>query len=848
MSYRRCVLHKTFSILIFLSVALFSQSALARQDVVVLKIILNDMDLGATFVVMADKGDVWVSREFLKRSLLKEGVGKSVKYSGESYLSLKSVPRLKFSINKKTLSLEIKAPAALFRKNRVDVTRLKEAKKVIYSKEDSAFFNYGLNYEARSSTIDFSTEFGVKKSDYLGVTNFNYSNIQGDGEFVRIFTSVTKDDRKKLTRLIYGDFSTSSVMLGSSHFLGGVNFSKNYQADPYFLRYPSYSVSGAVTTPSDVDIYSHGILVRKLRLPPGEFTLENIPLSAGLGDTEVLITDIYHNEQVFSESSYFSNRLLKSGLHEYNYAIGFIREDIGLESFSYSKPAVQAYHVFGFEDDFKGGYFFEATNKVISVGPTAIVAITGAGVVETALAVSRGGGESGFAGSLQYSFTSRHFSSNFSIKTLSREYSNISIEPSMDKPFFEFSGSFGFNKKKLGSLFVNYSTSRMYDGADRTNYSITHSRPLTRRAGLLLIASTRQEDGAEDINEVHLILNMSLGWNVHGNVNYKNSSSGNITNASIRKDLPVGTGFGFIGELTELEGRVDKVGGVSYQNDYGIYGAKYSERAGSDSYNLSLAGGVGYIDGSVFISRPLTDSFTKVNVGDLEGVRVYHYGHEVGETDKKGNLIIPRVRSYHDNRVEIEKSDIPLDYNVTKLVKYINPPPRSGSLLYFEVNKVQALMGRVYTFVDGKKVPVATSPFTVTLKDGSVIEGLVGYNGEFYVENVPSGKFIVKVIHEGAERFAVIDVPRSDSMWVELEEVIVVESSELKEAEELLRKPVKPAPSEVEGTEELLMKPDKPVSPEFEEAEEPLKKPDNVEPPGVDGVGDDDKVMEQLLN
>jgi hypothetical protein len=205
--------------------------------------------------------------------------------------------------------------------------------------------------------------------------------------------------------------------------------------------------------------------------------------------------------------------------------------------------------------------------------------------------------------------------------------------------------------------------------------------------------------------------------------------------------------------------------------------------------------------------------------------------------------------------VELDKSDMPLDYNVTKLVKYINPPPKSGSLLYFEVSKMQALMGRVYTFVNGEKVPIATSPFTVTLKDGSVIKGLIGYDGEFYIENVPSGKFIVRVIHEGAERFAVIVVPRSDAMWVEIPEVIVAESAELKEAEELLRKSVEPvlpeveetevpavkpddaAPSGVEDTEEPIDKPKEPVSPKLEEAEEPLQESDSVAPPaGVEGT------------
>jgi outer membrane usher protein len=783
------VLHKTFIAVLFLFIALFSQSALAQQDILVLKIILNEMDLGEDFVVMSDEGDVLVRMEFLKSTTgLREGLGDSVQYSGESYLSLKSVRELEFFINEETLSLEIKVPSYHFNQHTVDLSRIKTAQRVIYSRENSAFLNYGLNYEARDSTMDFSTELGVKVSNYFATSTFNYSNVRDDENGVRLFTSVTRDDRERLTRLIYGDFSTSSGVLGSSRFLGGINFSKDYRVDPYFFRYPSFALSGALTTPSEVDIYSHGILVRKLKLDPGEFILENIPLSAGFGNTEVVIKDIYGNERSFSDSVYFSTRLLKEGLHEYNYGIGIIREDIGEESFSYAEAAVQAFHAVGLSDSFKGGYTLEASNKVINAGPTVTLGLSSAGILETAVAVSNAGGKTGVGASLEHFFTSRYFSSTLSFKSLSREYSNLSMEPSQDKAFFEFNGALGVNSRGLGSLLVKHSISRLYDGFDTSSYAINYSRPLTRHTSLLIIASKTKEEGAEDIDEVHFVLNMNFGSNAHGNISYKNNNSGNANSVSVRRDLPVGTGFGFNANATEFEDYVGRTAGLSYQNDYGIYGVEYSERDGDDSYNLSLAGGVGYIDGSAFLSRPLTDSFTRVNVGDLEGVRVYHFSHEVGRTDKDGNLIIPIVNSYRDNRVDIEIEDIPVNYHVPELYKYINPPPRSGSTLSFEAHKVQALTGRIYTFVDGEKVPAGPSPFIVILYyDGSIIEGLVGRNGEFYVENVPSGRFLVKVIHEGTERLTVIDIPDSDEMWVDLGEVTAVEIIKRKDLDDLLR-------------------------------------------------------------
>ncbi|MEE8574636.1 MAG: hypothetical protein V3T30_04410, partial [Thermodesulfobacteriota bacterium] len=72
---------------------------MASEDIVVLKVILNEMDQGEDFVVLTTEGDAWVSRELLKKTNLREGIGDSVEYSGDVYLSLRSVPDIDFLIN-----------------------------------------------------------------------------------------------------------------------------------------------------------------------------------------------------------------------------------------------------------------------------------------------------------------------------------------------------------------------------------------------------------------------------------------------------------------------------------------------------------------------------------------------------------------------------------------------------------------------------------------------------------------------------------------------------------------------------------------------------------------------------
>jgi outer membrane usher protein len=122
------------------------------------------------------------------------------------------------------------------------------------------------------------------------------------------------------------------------------------------------------------------------------------------------------------------------------------------------------------------------------------------------------------------------------------------------------------------------------------------------------------------------------------------------------------------------------------------------------------------------------------------------------------------MRSFIDNRIDIEKDDIPVEYSIPALTKYINPPFKGGSLISFGVSKVQALIGNVYTMVEGEKRPVEFSEMLITV--------LVGRGGEFYAENVPSGKYPAKVFYDGKQCIFDIIVPESEEVWLNLGEVV----------------------------------------------------------------------------
>ena len=98
--------------------------------------------------------------------------------------------------------------------------------------------------------------------------------------------------------------------------MGGVSFFREFSLDPYFVRNPGLNYSGAVATPSTVDVYVNGQLLRRVPVPPGQFELKDLPVPAGVADTRLVLRDAFGREQEIGSQYYFTSGLLKEGLYE----------------------------------------------------------------------------------------------------------------------------------------------------------------------------------------------------------------------------------------------------------------------------------------------------------------------------------------------------------------------------------------------------------------------------------------------------------------------------------------------------------------------------------------------------
>lgn len=732
--------------------------------------ILNEQDKGEFFLVLAPDDDIWMAKTDFEQLGLKEGVGKDVQFNGMAYVSLRSVPGLQYRINEEKVSLDINASPSLFREHDID-SSYKKPYKVVLTRESSAFLNYSIDsdHSEGESSVNISGEFGASAGNYLGLATFTYQKAGDTDRAVRLMTNLTYNDRDKLQTVTLGDLTASTGTLGSVMLLGGISYSKNFSLSPFFLKPPPLKLSGILETPSDVEVYLDGTLVRKEKLSPGEYTFHNVPTTTGFGNASMIIKDVYGREQIITAPYYYSERLLKKGLHEYSYNAGFMRNDFGLKSSSYGKPAFLSVHNFGYSNNLKIGYAAEASPDLINIGPAVSLLAFNKGIVDAAFAVSNNSGESGLSGMLGYTYQSRSINVNLFFMSDSREYSNLALKPSDDKEKFQFSGSIGFGAGKTGFLGAEYSHADMYQTSPLSRVALSYNKSLAENAFLFVIASETKDTETRD--EIFFGIHVYLGRSTSGSANYTSRDGAEIQKISIQKNLPPGNGFGYRAEMVNTTDKDYVNGSASYQNNYGLYRMDLTGNASDMDYRLSVSGGIGYIDKSFFLSRPITDSFAKVKVDKLEDVRVYYYGNEVGRTDKDGELIISNIRSYQDNKIGIESQDIPLVYSIASLSRYISPSFRSGSVVEFQLNRVQAVSGNLYVIKDGARIPAEFTRLFVQVKDG-VVEGLVGRGGEFYLENIPPGRHPAKIDFKGDEYGLDIIIPDSSDMFLNLGDII----------------------------------------------------------------------------
>ena len=706
-------------------------------------------------VAVVRDSDVLLQVDDLKAAGLKLTGGKFEKIGADRFVSLSSLaPAFTYHFDPKNLSIAVNASAASFKAAALDLA-LKPPKDMVFESDPAGFLNYSLTATNFDSLSGFF-ESGISVNRFLFYSGLYLSDTS---TLIRGLTNVVWDDPTGMRRFTLGDAALTAQTLGGGPFVGGATLQRNFALNPYFIQFPTQSISGSVTSPSTAYVYRNGVLVKQLQLAPGQFNLNQIPGLSGVSNTQVIIRDAFGGSQVINAPFYVGATLLQPGLSSYQYSVGLLRNDLSTSSWAYGPLALSASHSIGVTSWFTPGYRLEATRDIVSGGPQFTFG-SAAGVAQVAFAASedrRQGGD-GAAASFIYQYISPNFGVDTQIQWMSPHYSNLSLPPVLNRPLVQenSSASYTYRKATFGLQHI-YARERDASANEFTLHQLlaTLFVTLTEKMNLSVTLAHSLPGNQTPANEAFIGLSYYLGNTTTAMASYTHEQSQSSALGSLQKGLPYGPGYGYLLQAQGGSASPQQAAILQYQTDKGYYEGDYYHLGDQSSGSFTAAGGIIGIGDRLFLTRPVENGFALARVPDTSNVECEWSNQPAGRTDRNGDCLFPNLLPYYGNQLGINDRDIPLNYSIGATQKIVAVPYRGGALVKFPVHRIHQIVGNLLVIKGGKTIVPADG--RLTLESNPKKRSPIGDDGQFYFEDVPVGNLRALIEYkEGTCAFAMV--------------------------------------------------------------------------------------------
>jgi outer membrane usher protein len=687
-------------------------------------------------------------------------------------------PQITFKLDEFEIRVIVSADPALLRATELAISNPRPPGWTVSSNK-AIFLNYSTNW----STDDTTSGYGELGMHLFGALFETAASIDQDGAVIPGLTSVTFDQVRSRRRWVLGDTIGRSTTLGSSPVVGDFSLSTQEDLDPYYAIYPSPQIRGAVRTPSTADVYVDGRLVSSVRLPPGQFTLNDLPIETGVGNARVIIRDAFGRQQSINLGFYLSTQLLKRGEQEYSYTGGLERISNGTKV-EYGRGLGTAVHAVGLTDWLTIGFQAEGAKDIVMAGAGFNARLWRLGTFGAeGFASQVPPTEKGYAATGVYSFLSNWFSTEMRATWIGPKFQNLFLTPA-DQEQVNADASISVPLGWLGSLTVGATLGgpealharisqvrpdilgrtpgtlkRRLQDALATQHDkllrVSYTLNLTSRAQLSANATRVDKAGAPVAWEGFASLTLSLGWRmVASAVTTVDTDGEALTTVNLQRSLPLGPGFGFRIDADAQEPYRTQ-GVFEVQGRRGILGVRADGSQNDKTVGtVNLAGSIVGIGGEVLFSRPIDDAFALVKIPNARGVRVLANNQLSGRTGRRGSLFVPDLRSYLSSPIGIVQDDLPVEVKLGATTQDIAVPYRGGAVVVFEASVIRALTGRLD--VAGKAPEYGTLSVTV---GASEFSSPLNATGEFYFEDLPPGDYPAVASWSGRTCRATIHMP-----------------------------------------------------------------------------------------
>ena len=701
--------------------------------------------LNCEHIAILDNGRLAASTDALNHWRMHIPAVEPIPYEEESFYPLDAIPGLHYVLDEAAQELQLEAPPAAFLPSSFDATGGLQRKPQV---SPGGFFNYDLltQQSTNSQTSSGLLEAGLFNRHGVGTGTFLWRNRGSPQQFTRLDTAWTRDDPESISRFQLGDGISRAGTWGRAVRFGGLQWQSNFDTQPGFVTFPQPSATGTAALPSTVDVYVNNARRFSQEVQPGPFEISNMPVVTGAGEMQLVVTDLLGRQQVITQSYYASQSLLRDGLSDFSYEIGFDRQDYGLLGNHYGKPFAVATHRHGVSGRLTRELRAEVLSSQQTAGLGAVYLWPSFGTAQAALAASHDASGEGalFMAGLEH--TSRKFSWSVQDQISSPRFNELGWVSGNVRPRRTQNLHLGFPiGEQGGSLSLSHVNQQYWGQSGNRIWSINYSRSLFREFFLSVFAiRSASENGTS--RTIGFNISHYFGDRTSGSMQFNRQDAGNDSVLQVQKNLPEGPGFGY--RLMSEEGlnqRQEASG--SWQTNRGTYTAGASQQPGSSSTQLGASGGIAFLGGSTFISRRIDDSFAVVNAGGYPDVRVNYENRPAGTTDSHGRALIPHLRPYQQNRISVEEEDLPIEAQMEQLEISLTPALRSGTYAEFPINTTHGGT-LVIVLEDGSFIPSGATVILLDQED----EYPVGQRGEVFLPRLAeSNELLVSWKNQGCQ-------------------------------------------------------------------------------------------------
>jgi outer membrane usher protein len=675
----------------------------------------------------------------------------------------------------------------------------------------SGYVNVRSGVDYISDSRSDETGFGDVRLDLESAVNVagfvleNEVTFEEDGGVNRRGTRLVYDLPDHAVRTTVGDVAPYGVGFQSFTDVLGVSVEKSYgKLQPYKNIRPTGQQSFRLTRPSTVQIMNNGRMIRRVRLAPGNYDINDIPLSGAANDIQLIIEDDLGERRVLDFTVFFDQTLLAPGVSEWALTSGFEAdfdsdgEDLDADldasdiNYDFDRPLVTGYYTRGLTQSITGQAHFQADTETVMSGIGGFFA-TAVGFMSLEAAASAYEGDT-FGAAVDFKYDMLDFdwfdgierSFRFAAEYRTEKFATIADDDPFNDYMVNLSAAYSqdlfFDVR--GTFSINYAMARDDDEGDRFGVQFSASKAITRDLSASLSVSY---DETSDLDSGDTDI-LNDGINVGVGLTYRIDSASSLDasydtldgRARASYSRQEGTGVGswstyLEGEHVGAEGDIEtdettlngSLNYVANRAELGVshYGAVEGINGAADAdltdqrTTLRAASSIVFADGQFAIGRPVSNSFAIVSghetLSDSNVIIAQPGEPPRAYADALGPAVVSGLSSYTVNRVAYDADNLPVGYDLGTGAFELLPPYKSGYALQVGSEYTISAYGRL---LDGDGEPVALLTgvaYEADNPDGRKVEVFTNRAGRFGAQGMRPGLWIIEMATTPKTRYEV---------------------------------------------------------------------------------------------